>query len=79
MLECFSRSTRFNLLALLRAVSKDHELPPPSLLNNRQVGWIIEAGLGPFFWDHASQREFHRQRTLSTAALEAHAGSGPSS
>jgi hypothetical protein len=56
MLECFSRSTRFNLLALLRAVSKDHELPPPSLLNNRQVGWIIEAGLGPFFW-FASQKD----------------------
>lgn len=49
-------STRPDLLALLDTVSKDHEPPRLSLLNNRQVKWIIESGLGPFFW-FASQRD----------------------
>jgi hypothetical protein len=41
---------RPDLLALLDAVSKDHELSPLSLLDDRQVRWIIETGLGPIFW-----------------------------
>lgn len=73
MLQCFYRSTRPNLLALLRAVSQNHELPPPSLLNDRQVAWIIEAGLGPFFW-FASQKDSKAKdsqpcRDLKTADL----------
>jgi hypothetical protein len=47
---------RPNLLALLCTVSKDNELPLLCLFNDRQVRWIIEAGLGPFFW-FASQKE----------------------
>jgi hypothetical protein len=56
MFQYFHRSARPNLIALLRTVSKGHAFPPLSLLNDRQVRWIIEAGLGPFFW-FASQKE----------------------
>jgi Uncharacterised nucleotidyltransferase len=50
MLQCFSPGTRPDLLALLRAISKDHQLPWLSSFNDRQVKWIIETGLGPMFW-----------------------------
>jgi Uncharacterised nucleotidyltransferase len=43
------RSMRPNLLALVRAVSKDQAFPV-SLLKDRQLRWIIEAGLGPLLW-----------------------------
>jgi hypothetical protein len=50
MLQCFSPSTRPDLLALLRTISKDHQLPWLSSFNDQQVRWIIETGLGPLFW-----------------------------
>ena len=47
MFQRFHRSARPNPLALLRTVSKDHALPPLSLLKDRELKWIIETGLGP--------------------------------
>jgi hypothetical protein len=56
MFRYFHRSVRPNPIALLRTVSKGQPFPPLSLLNHRQAGWIIEAGLGPLFW-FASQKD----------------------
>jgi Uncharacterised nucleotidyltransferase len=56
MFQCFHRSARPNLLALLRTISKGQVFPPLSLLKDRQASWIIEGGLGPLFW-FASQRD----------------------
>jgi Uncharacterised nucleotidyltransferase len=56
MFQCVHRSARPNQLALLRTVSKDHAFPPLSLLKDRQLRWIIAAGLGPLFW-FASQKD----------------------
>jgi putative nucleotidyltransferase-like protein len=50
MLQCFSPSTRPDLLALLRTIAKDRPLPRLSFFNDRQVRWIIETGLGPLLW-----------------------------
>jgi Uncharacterised nucleotidyltransferase len=50
MFQCLHRSARPNLLTLLRTVSKDHAFPPLSLIKDRQLRWIIEAGLGPLLW-----------------------------
>jgi hypothetical protein len=70
MLQCFYPSTRPDLLALLATVSKDHQLPPLSLLNDRQVRWIIEAGLGPLFW-FASQKDSKMENSRSCRDVKA--------
>jgi hypothetical protein len=56
MFRYFQRSTSPNLLGLLRSVSEDRALPTLSPLKDRQVKWIIEAGLGPLVW-FASQKD----------------------
>ncbi|HSE86706.1 MAG TPA: nucleotidyltransferase family protein [Candidatus Binatia bacterium] len=50
MFSYFHRSARPDLIALLRTVAKGHAFPSLSLLKDREVSWIIEAGLGPLFW-----------------------------
>jgi hypothetical protein len=70
MLQCFYPSTRPDLLVLLATVSKDHQLPPLSLLNDRQVRWIIEAGLGPLFW-FASQKDSKMEDSRSCRDVKA--------
>ena len=56
MFRYFQRRTSPNLLGLLRSVSEDRALPTLSPLKDRQVKWIIEAGLGPLVW-FASQKD----------------------
>ena len=46
----FHRSARPDLIALLRTVAKGDAFPSLSLLNDREVRWIIETGIGPLFW-----------------------------
>ena len=55
MFPYFHRSTRPDLIALLRTVAKDETFPSLSLLNDREVRWIIATGLGPLFWFVSSE------------------------
>ena len=70
MLQGFYPSTRSNLLALLGTVSRGHELLPLSLLNERPVRWIIEAGLGPLFW-FVSQEDLKTEDSQSCRDVKA--------
>jgi Uncharacterised nucleotidyltransferase len=70
MLRGFYPSTRSNVLALLGMVSRGHELLPLSLLNERRVRWIIEAGLGPLFW-FASQKDLKTEDSRSCRDVKA--------
>jgi hypothetical protein len=62
--------TRPDLLALLRTVSKDHELPRPSSFHDRQIRWMLESGLGPLFW-FASQKGAKMEDSRSCCDLKA--------
>jgi putative nucleotidyltransferase-like protein len=70
MLQGFYPSTRFNPLALLGTVSRGHEPIPLSLLNERQVRWIIEAGLGPLLW-FARQKDLKAEDSQSCKDVKA--------
>jgi Uncharacterised nucleotidyltransferase len=50
MFRYFHRSTSPEILGLLRSISEDRALPTLSPLKDREVKWIIEAGLGPLVW-----------------------------
>ena len=70
MFQRFHKSTRPNLLALLRMVSKDQASPPLSLLNDRQLRWITEAGLGPLLWS-VSKKDLKTGESPSCRDLKA--------
>jgi hypothetical protein len=70
MLQGFYPCTRPDLLALLRAVSKDDELPRLSSFHDGQVRWMIESGLGPLFW-FANREDAKTEDSRSCRELKA--------
>ena len=70
MFQRFHRRTRSNLLALLRMVSKGQDSPPLSLLDDRQLRWTIDAGLGPLLW-FVSREDLKNGESPSCRAVKA--------
>lgn len=70
MFPCLHKRARPNLLALLRTVSKDHELPRVSSFDDRQIRWMIESGLGPLFWS-LSREDVKTKASQSCCDLKA--------
>lgn len=69
MFRRFHKSMRPNLLALVRAASKDQEFPV-ALLQDRQLKWIIQAGLGPLLW-FSSRRDLRTGESPSCRDVKA--------
>ena len=70
MFQRFHRRPRSNLLALLRMVSKGQDSPPLSLLDDRQLRWTIDAGLGPLLW-FVSREDLKNGESSSCRAVKA--------
>ncbi|HEY7318594.1 MAG TPA: nucleotidyltransferase family protein [Candidatus Binatia bacterium] len=60
MFQCFHKRSP-DLLELLRAAAKDHELPSLVSFHERQIKWMMESGLGPLFWFLSREGEKTRE------------------
>lgn len=66
MFRYLQRSTSPDLLGLLRWVSEDRALPALSSITDRQVKWIVEAGLGPLVWFASKKIQERKTRRYSS-------------